>query len=204
MPISLSGTKNTGDSKQTNYFTETVKILDAEVHYCKQQKWQKFTDDLGLTLTLDINRDFNVTWYLGGSYKKDATSGEIIGWSTVWSGVGMLFRSVGMSIDCPKGDTPQSAVFPDELVESLKGKMFVRLKYRSSTRTDKNGDPKWVEFNNTDKVGSEEALSSKFKQDITNGWVKDFLDPESETHPLAGKVEAVFEEKPDVHEGLPV
>jgi len=210
MPISLNTDKNTGERKRTNFFTETVKIVSAEAHYCQKQKWQKFQDDLGLTLTLDIGKSFEPEWYLGGNYKKNETSGEIVGWSTVWSGIGMLFRAVGMPIDCPKGDTPQSAVFPQNLLDSLTGKEFVRLKYRSSTRTDKNGNPKWVEYSNTDKLGCERELSDKFRRDIKDGWVKDFLDPENDSHPLSGKVEKTFTAEPDavkdndIHEGLPV
>lgn len=187
-----SGSKS-NESSGKNYFIDTVKIVDAKLHYNETQSFRKFPDHLGVTLTLDIGKDFNPTWYLGGSYKIDDVSGEITGWKTVWSGVGMLFRAVGMYFKCPTGQTPQSAVFSGETEQKLIGREFCRLKYRSNSRMDKEGNPKWVEFNNTEAIGKESELEKKFLDDIASGYVKDFLDPDSEDkHPLAGKDEAPF------------
>ena len=47
-----------------NYFTETVTIVDAKVHYNEKQDWQKYPNDVGLTLTLDIGKDFQPKWKL--------------------------------------------------------------------------------------------------------------------------------------------
>ena len=87
------------------------------------------------------------------------------------------------------------------MISNLEGKQICRLKYKSANRTDKNGNPKWVEFNNTEKAGNDEALMAKFAEDIKAGWVKDFLDPskenenpvQGEDHPLENKVNAMFQ-----------
>jgi hypothetical protein len=203
--IELSTSSGGEETKSKNFFTETITIVDAKVHYNETQKWRKFPDDIGLTLTLDIGRDFQPEWYLGGSYKKDEVSGEITGWSTVFGGVACLFRSVGMPIQCPKGQSTTSAIFPEQLIEGLKGKQVCRLKYKSSKRMDKNGVSKWVEFNNTEKPGNDEALSAKFLKDINENYVKDFLDPNSsvESHPLEGAVADAFGGN-DLSSDLPV
>ena len=209
--IQASTKTGSGDNASKNYFTETVTIVKAVAHYCETQEWQKYPNDLGLTLTLDIGKDFQPEWYLGGSYRKNETTGEIDGWSTVWSSVGMLFRACGTPIECPKGQTAKSAELPQDFIDNLSGKTFCRLKYRSNKRTDKNGDPRWVEFNNTEKTGMDDMLVAKFLKDTqpaSNGkvYVKDFLAPGTNEHPLAGKVEQVFaepEKHVDVHEGLP-
>ena len=144
------------------------------------------------------------TFNLNGSYKKDEVSGEITGWSTVFGGVACLLRAVGTPIKCPLGQTTTSAIFPTQLIDGLKGKKVCRLKYKSSKRTDKNGDPRWVEFNNTEKPGSDEALSTKFLKDIQSGFVKDFLDPNDtqNSHPLEGAVKDAFDGQE--LDGLPV
>ena len=199
--IEMAEAKTSSGGNKQNFFTETVTIVKAKVHYNETQKWRKFPDDVGLTLTLDIGKDFQPEWYLGGSYKKDPVQGTITGWSTVWSGVGMIFRSVGTPIKCPEGQTVTSALFPEQLISNLEGKQICRLKYKSANRTDKNGNPKWVEFNNTEKAGNDEALMAKFAEDIKAGWVKDFLDPskentnpvQGEDHPLENKVNAMFQ-----------
>lgn len=210
--IQASTKKGSSANTSKNYFTETVTIREAKAHYCETQEWRNFADDLGITLSLDIGKDFYPDWYLGGSYKKNEATGEIDGWSTVWSSVGMLFRACGTPIECPKGQTAQSAVLPQEFIDNLVGKTFCRLKYRSNKRTDKNGDPRWVEFNNTEKTGMDDMLIAKFLKDTQQNdqgrvYVKDFLQPGTDEHPLAGKVKETFAPEPeqhaDVHEGLP-
>jgi hypothetical protein len=201
---------SSSSGQKSNIITENVKIVDAVMHYNEQQKWQKFPNDIGVTLTLDIGRDFQPNWYLGGVYKKEPTSGEIQGWSSVFScGLVMLFKNIGINLECPKGQTTTSAIFPDQLVEALKGKEVCRLKYLSSVRTDKNGEPKWVEFNTTSKVGDDTALIAKFHKDVEGGYVKDFLDPSTPNanpvsdHPLASQVNEAFAGD-GIDDGLPV
>ena len=198
---------NTNSSKEKkNYFTDTVTIVDAVAHYNEKQDWSNWEDHLGITLTLDVGRDFQPTWYMGGSYKVDEVTGAIKSWGSVWGTVGMLFRSIGMGFKCPKGEsvTSDNARFPVEIIKQMQGKEFIRLKYLSSKRTDKNGDPKWVEYKGTAPAGQEHELVSNFLRDVRpndNGmiFVKDWLDPESmdsqDSHPLEGKIDAIFSDQ---------
>ena len=74
---SSSGTKD-------NIFVDNVTIASAEIKYGVKEDWQTYSDDISIHLTLDIGRDFQPKMYIGGNYKKDDVSGEILGWSTAF------------------------------------------------------------------------------------------------------------------------
>ena len=76
-----SGSKS---GAKSNLFVDTAKIASVQIKYGVQEDWQTYSDDISIHLTLDIGRDFQPNMYIGGNYKKDDVSGEIVGWSTAY------------------------------------------------------------------------------------------------------------------------
>lgn len=59
-------------------YTREVTIADAKAHFKEENPWGR-EDDLGITLTLDIGRDFQPENYIGGKYGKNASGEQTIG-----------------------------------------------------------------------------------------------------------------------------
>ena len=61
---------STGGGDSSNILTQTVKIAEINVTYGERRDWQKYSDDIGIDITLDIGKDFQPTMYIGGSFKR--------------------------------------------------------------------------------------------------------------------------------------
>lgn len=186
---------------KNNYGTETVAIIKAEIIYNDTLPFLKYPAHIGINMELDIGRDFFPSMYLGGNYKLDPATEEIIGWSTN-KAVDFLLRSIGMPIKCPKGQTVTSALLPAETADKMVGRKFTKLKYLSSTRTKKDGTPRWVDFNNTVKPGDDAQLVKQFLHAVKNNFVKDYAEP-GHQHPLTDSVIEKFDGEL-MDDGLPV
>lgn len=167
------------NKKSDGIFVDTVKIVDAEINYRVMEKWQKMPDDISLKLTLDIGKDFQPEMYIGGQFREDKVSGNVISWGTATK-VKILLDNIGLGVACDKNAPAASQKLPDDIKDRMIGKEFLRLMYRS-TRTKQDGNYRIKEWQETGMVGPGNAqkLRNKFSEAVSNSWVKDY-NPNSE------------------------
>jgi|TARA_Y100000296_G_C5146752_1_gene244148 hypothetical protein len=162
-----------GDSSKStkNVSLQPVTILDIEAFYDTKQHWQEKADDVGVSLTLDIGRDFNPTMYIGGLHKVDQMSGNKTYGSSVR--VKILMQAIGL------GKGIDDFVFKKDQdgLEKAIGREFLRLSFKYIK--PKDGSIGWRDWHTVAKVGQEDALLAKFKKAIDEGWVKNVYKPES-------------------------
>tara|TARA_E500000331_G_scaffold316035_1_gene326431 strand:- start:690 stop:1280 length:591 start_codon:yes stop_codon:yes gene_type:complete len=168
---------SSGSKSKDNLFVDKVKIATAEIKYGVKEDWQTYSDDISVHLTLDIGRDFQPNMYIGGNYKKDDVSGEIVGWSTAFK-VKMFFDSIGLPIMLDKGKSPQSSKLPADAEQRLIGKEFLRLTY-ISTKTKRDGGQLWKDWQETRMPNYEVSkFKAEFKDSVGKNYVKDFKSSE--------------------------
>ena len=167
------------NKKSDGIFVDTVKIVDAEINYRVMEKWQKMPDDISLKLTLDIGKDFQPEMYIGGQFREDKVSGNVISWGTATK-VKILLDNIGLGVACDKNAPAGSQKLPDDIKDRMIGQEFLRLMYRS-TRTKQDGNYRIKEWQETGMVGPGNAqkLRNKFAEAVSNSWVKDY-NPNSE------------------------
>lgn len=160
--------------KSDGIFVDTVKIADAIINYRVMEKWQKMPDDISLKLTLDIGKDFQPEMYIGGQFREDKVSGNVISWGTATK-VKILLDNIGLGVACDKNASAGSQKLPDDIKDKMIGKDFLRLMYRS-IRTKQDGNYRIKEWQETGMVGPGNAqkLRNKFADAISNSWVKDY------------------------------
>ena len=166
-------TSSGSTGNKDNIFVDKVKIATAKIKYGVKEDWQTYSDDISIHLTLDIGRDFQPNMYIGGNYKKDEVSGEIVGWSTAFK-VKMFFESIGMPIKLDKGKNPQSSRLPADAEQILVGKDFQRLTY-ISTKTKRDGGQLWKDWQETRPVSYyTKKFKLDFKESVSKNYVKDY------------------------------
>ena len=74
------GTTSSGGENSSNVIVQAVTIADFDITYGEKREWQKYSDDIGIDLTLDVGQSFQPTMYIGGSFKLDEMDNSIIGW----------------------------------------------------------------------------------------------------------------------------
>ena len=165
---------NSGSSgTKSNIFVDKAKIATVQIKYGVKEDWQTYSDDISIHLTLDIGKDFQPNMYIGGNYKKDDVSGEIVGWSTAFK-VKMFFDSIGLPIMLDKGKNPQSSRLPADAEQRLIGKEFLRLTY-ISTKTKRDGGQLWKDWQETRMPSYEVSkFKAEFKDSVGKNYVKDF------------------------------
>ena len=142
------------------------------------EKWQKMPDDISLKLTLDIGKDFQPEMYIGGQFREDKVSGNVISWGTATK-VKILLDNIGLGVACDKnasaGSQASAQKLPNDIKDKMIGKEFLRLMYRS-IRTKQDGNYRIKEWQETGMVGPGNAqkLRNKFAEAISNSWVKDY------------------------------
>ena len=162
-----------GGGAKSNIFVDKAKIASIQIKYGVKEDWQTYSDDISIHLTLDIGKDFQPNMYIGGNYKKDEMSGEIVGWSTAFK-VKLFFDAIGMPIKLDKGMQPQSSRLPADAEQVITGKEFLRLTY-VSTKTKKDGSPLWKDWQETRNVSYDHnKFKAEFKEAVGNNYVKDF------------------------------
>ena len=170
---------NTTSTNSENIFVDNVKVVTADINYETKQDWQTYSDDMSINMTLDIGRDFQPSFYIGGNFKKDETSGQVIGWGTAFK-VKLFFDAIGMPIRLSKGKLLQDQRLPDDAASQLIGKEFARLTYKS-TKLKKTGDNMWKEWQETRPTNVDHAeFKDIFRNAVTNNWIKDFLSPDDD------------------------
>jgi len=166
-------TGGSSSGSKDNIFVDKVKIATAKIKYGVKEDWQTYSDDISIHLTLDIGRDFQPNMYIGGNYKKDEVSGEIVGWSTAFK-VKMFFDSIGMPIKLDKGKNPQSSRLPADAEQRLVGKDFLRLNY-ISTKTKRDGGALWKDWQETRPVSYDtKKFKLDFKESVSKNYIKDY------------------------------
>ena len=170
---------NTTTKNSENIFVDNVKIVTANLNYETKQDWQTYSDDMSISMTLDIGRDFNPSFYIGGNFKKDETSGEVLGWGTAYK-IKLFFDAIGMPIRLSKGKLLQDQRLPEGAESQLIGKEFARLTYKS-TKLKKTGDNMWKEWQETRPTSVDHAeFKDIFRNAVANNWIKDFLSPDND------------------------
>ena len=166
-------TGGSSSGSKDNIFVDKVKIASADIKYGVKEDWQTYSDDISIHLTLDIGRDFQPKMYIGGNYKKDEVSGEMLGWSTAFK-IKMFFDSIVMPIKLDKGKNPQSSRLPADAGQRLIGKEFLRLTY-VSTKTKRDGGALWKDWQETRSASYDQTrFKNEFKEAVSKGYVKDF------------------------------
>ena len=170
---------NTTTKNSENIFVDNVKIVTANLNYETKQDWQTYSDDMSISMTLDIGRDFNPRFYIGGNFKKDETSGQVLGWGTAYK-IKLFFDAIGMPIRLSKGKLLQDQRLPQGAESQLIGKEFARLTYKS-TKLKKTGDNMWKEWQETRPTSVDHAeFKDIFRNAVANNWIKDFLNPDND------------------------
>jgi len=184
---STGGSMTSGD----NIFIDTPTIIGCEITYGEKKAWQTYSDDIAVELTLDIGKNFNPTFYMGGNFKVDDQSGLVVGWSTAYK-IKLFFEALGHTLKLSKDKALADQKLPVEAVDFCIGKEFKRLQY-ISTKLKPNGDKKWKDWQQTDSVNTpNNEFKAKFKNAVDNNWIKDFQDPEDDV-PFDTEVETVGE-----------
>ena len=171
------GATSSGNGTSSNIIVQSVKIADFTVTYGEKRDWQNYSDDIGIDLVLDVGQDFQPTMYIGGSFALDELNNTITGWGRAYK-VKMLFDAIGLPIRLAKGTVVAENRLPDDAKSQIVDKKFLRLSYLS-TKVKADGSHRWKDWQDTDKIGHEQALKDAFTLAVSKGYVKDFLDPDS-------------------------
>ena len=170
---------NAPSGNSSNIITQTVKIDDIKATYGEKQDWQKYSDDIGLDVTLDIGKDFKPVMYIGGSFKLDEINNTIIGWGRAYK-VKMFFDAIWLPIKLAKGTSVVENRLPEGFENHIIGKDFERLSYLS-TKTKPDGSNRWRDWQDVIRTGEGKKLKEQFTEAVNNGYVKDFLAPGQES-----------------------
>ena len=187
MSITFGGT-DTAPKQRTNIGIDNARIVTANVVYNKAQKWQKKPDDIGIEMTLDIGKDFQPEYYIGGWFKADPVSGNAAGWGSAYK-VKILLEAIGLRgarLDYDKSTELQR--FPEDLATHLVGKTFTRLSYKTTKEKDSGGHF-WRDWQQVAPENNFEELRNAFMEALSHRdpasnepapYIKDFLHPDQE------------------------
>jgi|10_taG_2_1085330.scaffolds.fasta_scaffold02207_14 hypothetical protein len=178
MGLSIAGLKSSssiggnGVKKTQGVYVGKAIITSIIPHYNTQQKWQRKPDDIGLEMTLDIGRDFEPTFYVGGAFKRDEF-GDIVNMGTVKK-VDILLDSLGVDTSLTKDNK-----VPEDVLNDCIGREFLRLSYVSGERDD--GRAKWSDWQETRRSGIDyNDFTKDFMTAVDNQWVRNFKPIEDE------------------------
>ena len=115
--------------------------------------------------------------YIGGSFSVDDLNNTIDGWGRAYK-VKMFFDAIGLPIRLAKGTAIPENKLPDDAKSHIIGKEFLRLSYLSQ-KVKPDGTHRWKDWQDTEKVGHEQALKDAFTLAVSKQYVKDFLDPDN-------------------------
>ena len=175
--LEFGTTSTSGNGTGSNVIVQLVTIDDFTVTYGEKRDWQTYSDDIGIDLELEIGQNFKPVMYIGGSFALDELNNTITGWGRAYK-VKMLFDAIELPIRLAKGTVVDDNKLPDDAKDHIVGKQFLRLSYLS-TKVKADGTHRWKDWQDTDKVGHEQALKDAFALAVSKQYVKDFLDPDS-------------------------
>jgi len=149
-------------------WVNNVTVVSVEPIYGGTE-WQheKYKDDIGVNIVIEIGQSFQPTFYVGGRLKKD-DFGETVGLGSVRR-VSEFFDAINVDVNMDD-DTYK---LDETNLENCVGKEFMRLSYVSGKR--ENGKLKYTDFQTVASAQSEKRdLVSTFKEHINNGWIKNY------------------------------
>jgi|TARA_R100001530_G_scaffold2796_2_gene4498 hypothetical protein len=163
------GSNNTRQSntsnKRTGVFVSEATIKNIIVKYDVKEEWQKRPDDIAVFLTLDVGQNFDYEMRIGGYFNRN-DDGSVKNWGAALK-VKILLDALNI-----EGKLTDDWQLPDEIVEEMMGKKFLRLSYVSGTKA--NGKPRWFDWSEVGKLGQEDRLKERFMKAVNDGWVKNF------------------------------
>ena len=162
---SNSNRQSNTSNKRTGVFVSEATIKNIVVKYDVQEKWQKRPDDIALFLTLDVGQNFDYEMRIGGFFNRNE-DGSVKNWGAALK-VKILLDALNI-----KGSLTKDWQLPDEIVEEMIGKKFLRLSYVSGTKD--NGKARWFDWNEVGRLGQEDRLKERFMKAVNDGWVKNF------------------------------
>lgn len=167
--MGLNTNFGTSDTKKymSGVFVNNVSVVSVKPIYGGTE-WQneKYKDDIGIEVVIEIGQSFQPTFYVGGRLKKD-DFGEPVGLGSVRR-VAEFFTAI--NVDVLMDD---SGKLDETNLEDCVGKEFMRLSYVSGKRD--NGKLKYTDFQTVASAQSEKRdLVSTFKEHINNGWIKNY------------------------------
>lgn len=147
--------------------------------------------DIGIKLVLDIGRDFQPEMLIAGSFKRDPVTQEVVDWGSAFV-VQEAIAKLGFTGRLLEGNR-----IPEEVLQTLIGKKFLRLSYISGMK--EGGKPRYSDWNIIGKIeeGSE-SLAQRFRKSLAKGYPKNYrphlLDDVSilDAEPVAVKDEDAF------------
>lgn len=161
-----------------NISVENVKVDSVEIKYGVQESWQTSTDDISVHLKLDIGKGFYPDFYIGGQFKVDDVSGNVIGWRTAYK-VKLFLDALNIKVMLDKNSGPDGNRLPDNVEDFILGKEFKRLSYKS-TKLKQDGTNRWRDWQQVAAADSNsEDLKNAFKDAVSNSYVKDYLNNEN-------------------------
>ena len=149
-------------------FINQVTVVDVEPIYGGTE-WQseKWKDDIGLNIKIEIGQNFQPVFYIGGRLKKDEF-GEIKDPGSVRRVI-QFFEAIDVTVDL---DGQYKIVNKDSLRDCI-GRHFLRLSYVSGKRD--NGKLKYSDFQQVIPATSEKReLIDMFKSHLNNKWIKNY------------------------------
>ena len=162
---SNSNRQSNTSNKRTGVFVSEATIKNIVVKYDVQEEWQKRPDDIALFLTLDVGQNFDYDMRIGGFFNRNE-DGSVKNWGAALK-VKILLDALNI-----KGSLTDDWQLPDETVEEMMGKKFLRLSYVSGTKD--NGKARWFDWNEVGRLGQEDRLKERFMKAVNDGWVKNF------------------------------
>ena len=162
---SNSNRQSNTSNKRTGVFVSEATIKNIVVKYDVQEKWQKRPDDIAVFLTLDVGQNFDYEMRIGGFFNRNE-DGSVKNWGAELK-VKILLDALNI-----KGSLTKDWQLPDEIVEEMIGKKFLRLSYVSGTKD--NGKARWFDWNEVGRLGQEDRLKERFMKAVNDGWVKNF------------------------------
>ena len=165
---------DTGNKVSDNISVENVKVDSIEIKYGVQESWQTSTDDISLHMKLDIGKGFFPDFYIGGQFKIDDVSGNVIGWRTAYK-IKLFLDALGIKVMLDKNSGVQGNQLPEGIEDSITGNTFKRLSYKS-TKLKQDGTNRWRDWQQVAAADSNpEDLKIAFKDAVQNNYVKDYL-----------------------------
>ncbi|MFZ4622375.1 MAG: hypothetical protein ACOYNS_17565 [Bacteroidota bacterium] len=133
--------------------------------------------DIGVRLTLDIGRDFQPEMLIAGNFKKNEI-GEIIGWGSAFP-VQEFFSKLGY-----KGTLNPDNTIPEEALEEVLEKKFLRLSYVSGSKN--NGKAHYSDWNIVTSIDDgAESLAKRFHSSVAKGYPKNYRPDALDDQPVA-------------------
>jgi len=162
---SNSNRQSNTSNKRTGVFVSEATIKNIVVKYDVQEEWQKRPDDIAVFLTLDVGQNFDYEMRIGGFFNRNE-DGSVKNWGAALK-VKILLDALNI-----KGTLTKDWQLPDEIIEEMIGKKFLRLSYVSGTK--ENGKSRWFDWSEVGRLGQEDRLKERFMKAVNDGWVKNF------------------------------